>query len=85
MKANRAMKAMTHDAPWPIFLFDHLEMWSRSFVTEPKGRLKKNAIYSGLKLQNHYMLMLAAFWYILKGCKIVARKRYQRHVFVQIA
>ena len=29
--------------------------------------------------------MLAAFWYILKGCKIVARKRYQRHVFVQIA
>ena len=31
------------------------------------------------------MLMLAAFWYILKGCKIVARKRYQRHAFVQIA
>ena len=31
------------------------------------------------------MLILAAFWYILKGCKIVARKRCQRHVFVQIA
>ena len=47
MKANRAMKAMTHDAPWPIFLFDHLEMWSRSFVTEPKGHLEKNATCSG--------------------------------------
>ena len=69
----------------PLFLFDHAEMWSRSSVTEPKGRLKKNAIYGGLKLQNHYILILVAFWYILKGCKIVARKRCQRHAFVQIA
>ena len=45
----------------------------------------KNAICSGLKLQIHYILILAAFWYILKGCKIVARKRYQRHAFMQIA
>ena len=29
------------------FLFDHIEMWSRSFVTEPKNVLKKNAICSG--------------------------------------
>ena len=53
------------------------------------GRIVKvawqNAICSGRKLHNHYILILAAFWYILKGCKIVARKRYQRHVFVQIA
>ena len=45
----------------------------------------KNAIWCVWKSQIHYILMLAAFWYILKGCKIVARKRYQRHVFVQIA
>ena len=45
----------------------------------------KNAICCGCKLQNHNILILAAFWFILKGCKIVAKKRYQRHLFVQIA
>ena len=45
----------------------------------------KNAICCVWELQIHYISILAAFWYILKGCKIVARKRYQRHVFVQIA
>ena len=50
------------------------------------GRIVKvawiNAICCVWKLQIHYILMIAAFWYILKGYKTVARKRYQRHVFV---
>ena len=56
-----------------------------SFPWNCEGRLEKNAICCVWKLQIHYILMLADFWYILKGCTIVARKRYQRHDFMQIA
>ncbi len=53
------------------------------------GRIMKvawqNAICCVWKLQIHYILIFTAFWYILNGCKIVARKRYQRHGFVQFA
>ena len=41
-----------HDAQCAMadFLFDHLEMWSRSFVTEPKGHLEKKCNMLWLKI-----------------------------------